>query len=139
MLESEARFSRAGLTERVQVVFTAFTEAAPFVRNTPASPTTTAAPRAARAAPAPPAWPATPLPPRPPGSRPPGSQPSLNKPKPQPSAPIDKLLAKAQKKHAEAAAVVARGVAGKYQAQRQAQVSAYSHTVSVLEGLLAGD
>ena len=63
----------------------------------------------------------------------------LNKPKPQPSAPIDKLLAKAQKKHAEAAAVVARGVAGKYQAQRQAQVSAYSHTVSVLEGLLAGD
>ena len=37
----------------------------------------------------------------------------------------------------QAVAVVARGVAGKYQAQRQAQVPAYSHAVSVLEGLLA--
>jgi hypothetical protein len=61
----------------------------------------------------------------------------LNKPERQPSRPIDKLLATARKKYAESAAVVARGVAGKYQEQRQAQVAAYSHTVSVLEGLVA--
>jgi hypothetical protein len=61
----------------------------------------------------------------------------LNKPKPQPAKPIDKLLATAKKKHAESAAVVARGVAGKYQAARQAQVKAYAHDVSSLEGLLA--
>lgn len=59
----------------------------------------------------------------------------LNRPEQQPSRPIDKLLATVRQKHAESAAVVARGVAGKYQAQRQAQVAAYSHTVSVLEAL----
>lgn len=59
----------------------------------------------------------------------------LNNGKPQPAAPIAKLLAKAKKQHAAAAAVVARGVAGKYQAQRKAQVAAYSHSISVLEGL----
>jgi len=61
----------------------------------------------------------------------------LNKAKPQPARPIEKELEKARKKHANAAAVVAKGVRGKYQAQREAQVSAYSHMVSVLEGLLA--
>ena len=61
----------------------------------------------------------------------------LNKPKPQPAYPIDRQLKLAQKKHQESAAVVARGVAGKYQAQREAQVSAYAHKVSVLQGLLA--
>ena len=59
----------------------------------------------------------------------------LNKAQPQPAKPIERLLAGAQKKYAEAAAVVARGVAGKYQAARQAQVKAYSHDISVLEGL----
>ena len=61
----------------------------------------------------------------------------LNKGKPQPAKPMDKLIATAQKKHAEAAAVVARGVAGKYQAARQAQVKAYAHDISTLEGLQA--
>ena len=61
----------------------------------------------------------------------------LNKATPQPALAIRKQLAKAEKMHAEAAAVVARGVQGKYQAQRQAQVSAYSHTVAVLRELLA--
>ena len=59
----------------------------------------------------------------------------LNKAQPQPAKPIERLLTVAQKKHAEAAAVMARGVAGKYQAARQAQVKAYCHDVSVLEGL----
>ena len=61
----------------------------------------------------------------------------LKKAKPQPARPIDKLIATAQKKHAEAAAVVARGVAGKYQEAREAQVKAYAHAVSTWEGLKA--
>ena len=47
------------------------------------------------------------------------------------------MLAKARKDYKASAAVVARGVAGKYQAQREAQVTAYGHTVRVLEALLA--
>jgi hypothetical protein len=46
----------------------------------------------------------------------------LNKAQPQPSRDITRELAEAQRRHADAVAVVARGVAGKYQAQRQAQV-----------------
>ena len=61
----------------------------------------------------------------------------LNRGKPQPAKPFEKLLGLAQKKHAEAAAVVARGVTGKYQAAREAQVKAYAHDISVLEGLKA--
>jgi kinesin family protein 5 len=61
----------------------------------------------------------------------------LNKAKPQPAKPIEKLLATAHRKHAEAAAVVARGVAGKYQAARQAQVKAHAHDLSTLEALMA--
>jgi hypothetical protein len=60
----------------------------------------------------------------------------LNRAQRQPALPIEKELALAQRKHAEAAAVVAHGVMGKYMAQRQAQVLAYSHRVQVLEGLL---
>mmetsp|Transcript_70881 Transcript_70881/g.147724 ORF Transcript_70881/g.147724 Transcript_70881/m.147724 type:complete len:205 (-) Transcript_70881:97-711(-) len=61
----------------------------------------------------------------------------LNKAEPQPAKPIDVLLAAAQKKHAEAAAVVAKGVLGKYQAARAAQVKAFAHECSVLESLKA--
>lgn len=61
----------------------------------------------------------------------------LNKPQQQPARPVEKVLAKARKDYEASAAVVARGVAGKYQAQRQAQVAAYGHNVSVLEALLA--
>jgi hypothetical protein len=61
----------------------------------------------------------------------------LNKAKLQPWRPIDKELTEALAKHAEAVGFVARGVAGKYQAQRQAQVAAYEHRVSVLRDLLA--
>ena len=60
----------------------------------------------------------------------------VNRPMTQPALPVERQLALARKMHAGAAAVVARGVTGKYQAQRQAQVTAYSHTVSVLCGLL---
>lgn len=61
----------------------------------------------------------------------------LNKPQRQPTRPIEKVLARARKDYEASAAVVARGVAGKYQAQREAQVTAYGHSVSVLESLLA--
>ena len=61
----------------------------------------------------------------------------LNKPQPQRAVPIDQLLARARKRHAESAEVVARGVAGKYQAQRQAQVAAYAHQIQVFEELMA--
>ena len=56
----------------------------------------------------------------------------VNRPMTQPALPVERQLASARKMHADAAAVVARGVTGKYQAQRQAQVTAYSHAVSVL-------
>ena len=59
----------------------------------------------------------------------------LNVPKVQPAKPAAKVLANAQKQYAASAAVVARGVAGKYQALREAQVSQWAHTVSVLEAL----
>jgi hypothetical protein len=61
----------------------------------------------------------------------------LNKGKLQPPRPIEQELATARRKHTQAAAVVARGVAGKYQAMRQTQVLAYSHQMGLLEGLLA--
>ena len=60
----------------------------------------------------------------------------VNRPMTQPALPVERQLASARKMHADAAAVVARGVTGKYQAQRQAQVTAYSHAVSVLCCLL---
>eukprot|EP00937_MAST-01D_sp_MAST-1D-sp2_P007221 g7221.t1 len=61
----------------------------------------------------------------------------LNKPKQQPALPIKAQLAKAQKLKAQAEAAMARGVVAKYAAKRQAQLAAYSHLASVLEGLLA--
>ena len=45
------------------------------------------------------------------------------------------LLAEARKQHTASAAVVARGVAGKYQALREAQVCGWAHAISVLEEL----
>ena len=63
----------------------------------------------------------------------------LNKPAPQPWVPLETKLVRAQKMHADALAVVKRGVAGKYQAQRLAQVEAYSHVVAVLQALAGGE
>ena len=50
---------------------------------------------------------------------------------------MEKALAHAKKQHAASAAVVAKGVQGKYQALRQSQVSQWAHTAGVLERLLA--
>ena len=54
----------------------------------------------------------------------------VNRPMTQPALPVERQLASARKMHADAAAVVARGVTGKLQAQRHAKVTAYSHAVS---------
>ena len=60
----------------------------------------------------------------------------LNKPAPQPARDAAALLAEARKQHAASAKVVARGVAGKYQALREAQVCGWAHAISVLEELM---
>jgi hypothetical protein len=62
----------------------------------------------------------------------------LNTPSPRPFVRVNKVLANARKQHAASSAVVAKGVAGKYQAQRKAEVSHWAFTVSVLESLLGG-
>lgn len=56
----------------------------------------------------------------------------LNKATRQPLCPVHKALADERSKHDAAAAVVARGVAGKYQAQRMAQVGAH-HQYDLIE------
>ena len=61
----------------------------------------------------------------------------LNMPSPQPTRSLEKALAHAKKQHAASAAVVAKGVQGKYQALRQSQVSQWAHTAGVLERLMA--
>ncbi|GMH80375.1 hypothetical protein TL16_g08521 [Triparma laevis f. inornata] len=60
----------------------------------------------------------------------------LNKPQLQPSRNCEKVLANARKKKKECEDVVARGVAGKYQALRQAQVKQWAGQVHILEKLL---
>ena len=61
----------------------------------------------------------------------------LNNPQEQRAKSADKWLASAKKQYHEAAAVVKKGVAGKYQALRLAQVQQWAHTVQVLEELTA--
>lgn len=60
----------------------------------------------------------------------------LNSPKRQTARPADELLARAKRQHQEAKAVVERGVAGKYQALREAQVAQHAHSLGVLEELM---
>jgi hypothetical protein len=59
----------------------------------------------------------------------------MTSPKPQPVFPIQKLLENAKKQYETSAAVVKRGVAGKYQALRQAEVTQWAQTVQVLAAL----
>lgn len=63
----------------------------------------------------------------------------LNKAAQQPARDAATLLAEARKQHTASAAVVARGVAGKYQALREAQVCGWAHAISVLEGLMMAE
>ena len=56
----------------------------------------------------------------------------------QPSQLGETLLKHAKKQHSACAAIVAKGVVGKFQALREAQVEQWVHTVSVLETLLEG-
>jgi hypothetical protein len=63
----------------------------------------------------------------------------LNKPAVQPSVQVVALLTKAKKQHAVSAAIVAKGVSGKYQALREAQVAQWATLVNVLECLLRSE
>ena len=62
----------------------------------------------------------------------------LNTPSPQPFVPMQKVLSNARTQYASSSAVMAKGVNGKYQAKRQAEVSHWASSVSALE-LLAGE
>ena len=58
-----------------------------------------------------------------------------NEPKAQRFAAFEKLLKRAKTSHAKSAAIVARGVNGKYMAKRIAEVTQWKQTVLVLEAL----
>ena len=62
----------------------------------------------------------------------------LNAPALQPAVSLARLLANARKQHEVSAAIVARGVKGKFQARREAEVAAAAHTVATLEAFAAG-
>ena len=62
----------------------------------------------------------------------------LNAPVRQKVRPFAKLLASARKNHATSAAIVARGVQGKYQARRKSEVVQWEQAVCVLEALQGG-
>ena len=62
----------------------------------------------------------------------------LNVPKRQPCASLRKLVATAQKNHKKSAAIVSRGVHGKYQKRRAAEATQWAQTVRVLEALAGG-
>jgi hypothetical protein len=59
----------------------------------------------------------------------------VNAPRQQPSVPFDKLMAQAKTERAKSATIVAKGVVGKYQALRQAEVRQWTAVVEMLEGL----
>ena len=58
----------------------------------------------------------------------------LNAPKQQPAAPLAKVLKAATKEYEKSRAIVAKGVQGKYQALRQAQVRQWEQVVNSLQG-----
>lgn len=62
----------------------------------------------------------------------------LNAPVRQKVRPYVKLLASARKNRATSAAIVARGVQGKYQARRRSEVVQWEQAVRVLEALQDG-
>ena len=57
----------------------------------------------------------------------------LNAPVMQPARPLKGILAAARKRHKECSAIMARGVQGKYQARREAEVAQLSHDIELLE------
>lgn len=59
----------------------------------------------------------------------------LNAPKPQPFVPFSKYLKKARDEHATSSAIVKRGVQGKYQAKRVAEMVQWGQIINILEGL----
>jgi hypothetical protein len=63
----------------------------------------------------------------------------LNAAAPQPYRPFGRMLEKARKEYAKSAAVVKRGVAGKYQSKREAEVNGWKAKVAILEQLNRSD
>jgi len=61
-----------------------------------------------------------------------------NKPKPQPAVPLAKMAADARRGYEKSAAIVARGVVGKYQAKREAEVNQWRFEVEMLKGFGGG-
>lgn len=57
----------------------------------------------------------------------------LNAPRRQPARRLDALLREARKQHEASAAIVAKGVQGKYQARRTAEAFQWAQTVALLE------
>ena len=62
----------------------------------------------------------------------------LNAGAPQPAAVFDAALKAVRKGHASSTAIIARGVHGKYQARREAEVVQYAQDVRMLEELVGG-
>ena len=58
-----------------------------------------------------------------------------NDPKPQPNVPYKDMVAAAQKGLAKSQAIVKKGVAGKYQKKRMAEVAGFETTLRILEQL----
>lgn len=61
-----------------------------------------------------------------------------NDPKPQPNVPYKDMVAAAQKGLAKSQAIVKKGVAGKYQKKRMAEVAGFETTLRILEQLGGG-
>jgi hypothetical protein len=59
----------------------------------------------------------------------------LNAPKQQPAVPLEKLLLSAKREHDKTSAIVAKGVRGKYQALRLAEVRQWEQAIHVLQAL----
>ena len=55
-----------------------------------------------------------------------------NDPKRQPNVPLEDMVATAQKKRDKSALIVEKGVLGKYQAKREAEVEGHENTLSIL-------
>ena len=61
-----------------------------------------------------------------------------NDPKPQPNVPYQDMVAAAQKGLAKSQAIVKKGVAGKYQKKRMAEVTGFETTLRILKQLGGG-
>ena len=63
----------------------------------------------------------------------------LNAPERQPTKSFANLLHSAKENYKSTAAIVARGVQGKYQARRKAEMTQWEQTVRVLQALAGED